>query len=341
MMDFDVLVVGAGVAGCAGPRAQSSGCRVLHRRSDVFAIESLAPGVVRDLDKLSIHVGSTISEVVAWWGSARPVHAIHSGARIIEREALADALRMRAIENGVIVIDGRVLTVEHFENGWSLACDNSYGDSQQIAAKYHLVDATGRSSVIGRRLGSRRFILDDLFCISVSVDEPNILGVWTETSPDGWWNLCCSPQRGTLSFFSNAQTVRENKGVILDRFYETRYLRHLLRVEKAGKCSIRPCNSSRLAPCAGPGWLAVGDAVSTVQPLASAGVSKAFRDASISPRALEGGAYDYDRFQAAEFQAYLLQLRKHYALEKRWDSDFWPQAIVPTSDFRWQISQGH
>jgi flavin-dependent dehydrogenase len=327
MIDFDVLVGGSGAAGCATAlELRSSGWRVgvLHQPNNVFAVESLAPGVVRELDKLSINVGSAISEVVAWWGSGRPVHAIHSGARIVERRALADALRVRAVENGVIVIDGRLLSAEHFENGWGVVCENQYGDNQQIAAKY-LVDATGRSSVIGRRLGSRRFILDDLFCISVSVDEPNILGVWTETASDGWWNLCCLPERGTLSFFSSAQTIRENKGNILDRFHEARYLRHLLRIEKAGKCCIRPCSSSRLVPCAGPGWVAVGDAVSTVQPLASAGVSKAFRDASMTRRALEGGTKDYDRRQAAEFQIYLRQLRKHYALERRWDSNFWPE----------------
>ena len=176
-MDFDVLVVGAGVAGCATAlELQSSGWRVgvLHRRNDVFAIESLAPGVVRELDKLSIHVGSTISEVVAWWGSARPVHAIHSGARIIEREALADALRMRAIENGVIVIDGRLLTVEHFENGWSLACDNSYGDSstnsRQVPRGRDRSVVGDRASVRFETLYSRRSVLH-----SVSVDEPNIL----------------------------------------------------------------------------------------------------------------------------------------------------------------------
>jgi len=328
MTRFDALVVGAGVAGCATALELLLArwhVGILRWHEDVPGIESLSPQVGHQLDALSIHAGSVCSELVAWWGSERPARTIYSGARIVERQALAQALRVRAIENGAAVINGRLLNIEQFENGWSLVCENPDGDNRRITAKY-LVDATGRASVVGRRLGSRRLILDDLFCISISVDVPNILGVWSETASDGWWNLCCVPQRGTVSFFSNAQTIRESRRDIIERFYDTRYLLHLVRIEKASKCCVRPCNSSRLVPCAGPGWVSVGDAVSTVQPLASAGISKAFRDASMIRRALERGPADYDRFQAAEFQVYLRQLRKQYALERRWDSTFWPEA---------------
>src|ERR1035441_514930 len=101
MTDFDALVVGGGVAGCATAlELLSVGWRVglLHQPEHVPAIESISPAAARYLERLSIQVGRDFSEVVAWWGSDRETRAIQPGARIVERSILADSLRRRAIE---------------------------------------------------------------------------------------------------------------------------------------------------------------------------------------------------------------------------------------------------
>jgi flavin-dependent dehydrogenase len=90
----------------------------------------------------------------------------------------------------------------------------------------------------------------------------------------------------------------------------------LLPAPAFGTPTIKVCGSARLDPCAGPGWIAIGDAAATLQPLTSAGVAKALRDARLVPQALRGGAAAYDRLQAGEFRAYLNQLAQHYALEQ-------------------------
>jgi 2-polyprenyl-6-methoxyphenol hydroxylase-like FAD-dependent oxidoreductase len=61
----------------------------------------------------------------------------------------------------------------------------------------------------------------------------------------------------------------------------------------------------------------VGDAAMTMQPLASAGVGKALRDAQFVVRALTGSPREYEAYQRREFGSYLRQLEAHYALESR------------------------
>ncbi len=334
MMDFDALIVGGGVAGSATAlELLAAGWRVgiLHRHDSVCGVESLSPAAAQHLERLSIRTGSRLAEVVAWWGSDEVARARPLDARVVERSELATALRVRATEHGAVIIDdASVLQIERLSNGMRVEYRGHRGE-REVIAKF-LVDATGRSSVVGRRFGAHRVDLDQLFCISVPVHEPHLVGTWTESAPDGWWNLCCLSEQGTLSFYSTAGSVRGSKRDIARGSYETRHLRQVLPAPVFGNSIVRPSDSSRLVPCAGPGWVAVGDAAFTVQPLASAGVAKALRDARLARWALEHDPRNYEAFQLSELNLYLRQLAQHYALENRWPaSPFWQAANYPST----------
>ena len=104
MTDFDVVIVGAGVAGCAAAtELRLAGWRVaiLRKGVSVTRVESLSPGAVLHLNKLSINIGQPVCEVVAWWGSEQEKQAICPNARMVERSRLVEALRTRASEHGV------------------------------------------------------------------------------------------------------------------------------------------------------------------------------------------------------------------------------------------------
>lgn len=74
-------------------------------------MESLSPyGAGRLNATLATQVGSAFDEVVAWWGLEQESRAHVPGSRIVERSALADTLRVHALERGATVID----TVGHF-----------------------------------------------------------------------------------------------------------------------------------------------------------------------------------------------------------------------------------
>ena len=157
-----------------------------------------------------------------------------------------------------------------------------------------------------------------LFRSAVEVVEPMVAGTWTESAPAGWWNLSSLPEKGTLSFYSSALVVQEAKTEFVAQFEKTKHLRSLISTREFLNPTVRLCGSSFLVPCAGPGWFAVGDAAWTLQPLASAGIAKALRDAQIVRQSLEQESSRYDRFQRVEFDAYLRQLKQHYSMEKRW-----------------------
>jgi 2-polyprenyl-6-methoxyphenol hydroxylase-like FAD-dependent oxidoreductase len=333
MRDFDAVVVGAGVAGCAATlELLSAGWCVglLHQHQGVSAIESLSPAAVSGLKRLAISPAFELPDIVAWWGSDREVRLTEPGACLIERGALAESMRMAAVGHGAIVIDGTLLSIERMRNRWQLGCKVARDDERVLTATC-LIDATGRASIVGRRLGATRVAVDQLFCLSALLRAPGLIGTWTESTCDGWWNLSSVPEQATASFYSSAATIRESKRDLVARFLQTRHLRDLLCMPVFGRGEVRVAGSSRLVPSAGPGWVSLGDATSTLQPLASAGVSKALRDTSMVSWALRHPA-DYERFQVAEFEHYLKLLAHHYALERRWPAaPFWESLEVLSS----------
>ena len=101
--------------------------------------------------------------------------------------------------------------------------------------------------------------------------------------------------------------------------------------------------SGRLEPAAGDGWLAVGDAASTFDPLSGQGILKGLRGGTCAAYAisdhLRGDAQALAKYRAyveREFESYLDTRADFYALERRWpESPFWrrpqpPIELAPT-----------
>jgi len=336
MTEFDTIVVGAGIAGASAAmhlRLLGWSVAMLHEPHTASGCESLSPPAMRDVAALSIELGVPISELVAWWGSNQEHRAPYPGARIVDRTRLAESIRGRASECGVQTFErGTPLELDRLNEQWSVRFQTPGLARDYILQSPFIVDATGRSAVIGRRLGSRRTNADELFCISYCLEGPQRIGTWTESTPNGWWNVCSHLDQCTFSFHSTATIIRKARLDISPYLREASHLNDLFPNPKLNNPRIRMCSSSRLSPCAGNGWLAVGDAAWTVQPLASAGVAKALRDARMAAGELHHNPITYDRFQATEFESYLLRLRQHYSLEQRWRTPFWDRYRRPLTD---------
>ena len=322
---FDVIIFGPGIAGCATAlELLAAGWRVavIGRGRSKKGIESVPAWVVRQLAALSVGVGSPFSTLKAWWGSDRAAEHPADGAQIVERTAVAGALRERSVAGGACFFESQRCRVSGQPGAWEIQVTLGHGATCSLRSRY-LVDASGRASTIGCRLGAQRVHTDELSCISWPVTQPGISGVWTESVYDGWWNLCTKAEQGTLSFFSSLNIIRRLRQEIASRFTETRHLVQLIEPPN-GLGQSRDCRSSRLTPCAREGWIAVGDAAMTFQPLSSAGIGKALYDARLAQGVLIGASSAYGYHQVAVFARYLDQLARQYEQERRWPgSPFW------------------
>jgi flavin-dependent dehydrogenase len=328
--DFDAIVIGGGVAGCAtAVDLTISGQRVVvlqHKPDPIDAVESVSAAAGRDLLRLCVEVGSELPEVAAWWGSDICSRQAHPGARVVRRRQLTDALRARAAARGVTFVPYEGLEgIDRSVNGWRARFKGrAAGHPSLTLTAEVLTDASGRSAVLARRLGARRIPVDHLCCASMDVREPGITGTWTESVPNGWWNLCALPEYGTLSFYSTALTIRQFTSGTASGSQISHNLRSLLGQARLGDPIARACGSSQLDRSAGDGWIAVGDAASTFQPLASAGIAKALSDAEAAQHVFEGSSAIWQSHQATQFGDYLMALRSQYRLERRWvRSPFW------------------
>jgi flavin-dependent dehydrogenase len=98
---------------------------------------------------------------------------------------------------------------------------------------------------------------------------------------------------------------------------------------------VRSARTQRLDAVAGEGWLAVGDAAMSFDPLSSEGISKGLQmglAAAAAAAALCRGradaAADYARDTEAAFAEYLSARRDFYAAERRWpDAPFWQRRL--------------
>lgn len=104
----------------------------------------------------------------------------------------------------------------------------------------------------------------------------------------------------------------------------------------AGHClasdrlAVRPATSFRLDDPVGDGWIAVGDAASSFDPIAAQGIHKALEDgllaADVVAARLRGGdrAAEYRGQVAARFHAYARAREWLYGRERRWPAaPFW------------------
>jgi flavin-dependent dehydrogenase len=310
----DVVVVGAGIAGCAVTFdlvANGYSVAVVHRADLADAIESLSPYASHELGRLGIPTGTPVREIFAWWGKDECSVAHYPGACVQSRSRLAARLRAAVAAAGAELVEciGRV-RVRRNGLTWLIEC----GPAAVLTAPL-LIDATGRASVVARQLGARRVSYDRLVAASMNLEGTGPAGVWTEATSTGWWNLSRSADGATLTYFSDDGVAR--RGDFRTEFGSVRHLRQLLLNASIRSTTIRPAGSSLLVPCAGAGWLAVGDAAATFQPLTSAGVAKALRDGERVREAVSWGPALYVARQQHHFADYLLKLRDQYSVAQR------------------------
>jgi flavin-dependent dehydrogenase len=240
----------------------------------------------------------------------------------------ADA-RAAVAAAGVAIVEVRRLgPLSRGPSGWQLGC----GDGGTVSARL-LVDATGRSGAVLRKLRIGRSAADRQVALlaTYSDDGDAYCGTTVEAVPEGWWYTTPLPGgRRVLAYLTDADLWRRG-----GRDWHALLARTLHVGRCAGQDAMMarpaayPAETARADRLTGEGWLAVGDAAASFDPLSSQGLATAILMGSRAGDAIAHPSRDAAIEAWAEAYAMLVaehaDLRTHYARqERRWpDAAFW------------------
>lgn len=356
-LDFDVVVAGGGPAGAAAARTLADlGVDVLLVEADgaTFKVgEGLPPAARPLLFELGLddafeqqgHLPSMGNQSA--WGS-EDLHTTdfirdpNGSGWHLDRGSFDVGLRCAAVAAGsTLWTQSRVKTCRRREGGWDVAVVSPTEAPRAVTSRY-LIDATGRSAQLARRLGCRRQLTDRQVGLSVLYrarrDSDADSMTLVEAAAEGWWYTAQLPLQRRLVVYLTDHDLVAPAHQRLDDFH--RRLEATLHIQarlRAGAWketeALRPLAAGigRLDRLHGEGWLAVGDAAVSFDPLASQGIFNALycglRAGQAVARALQG---DLSRVHALAdrlshiFDLHLEHRHLYYLQEQRFaDRPFW------------------
>jgi flavin-dependent dehydrogenase len=212
------------------------------------------------------------------------------------------------------------------------------GHSLSLTAVW-VIDATGRSAWLSRRLGVRKRVYDRLIALVAFTSDTATSETRTliETCHAGWWYFAPLPDGRAISALFTDSDLLSGDISELQRFWTNRLADTQLISARTSTIGERPslrvatATSSKLDRAAGEGWVAVGDAAQTYDPLCGQGVLHAICSGIGAAQAIAdlraGDPHAIATFEATcdlEFKRYQMSQASHYAREKRWrNSIFW------------------
>lgn len=355
---FDALVAGGGPGGLAAAIEVARGgleVGIVDRpQSGPDKGETLAPAgaaVLRGLGVWDAFLRGAHRPCYAYrsvWGSPSvssfdTVRDPFGNAWILDRPALIDALRCAAMALGVTLLEWEATPdFDRVESGWLVR--RRAGGS--LFARF-LIDATGRTSAVARRLGARRMTADRQIAVLAAIageEQTPSESMLVEAVDGGWWYSVHAPRVGLmLAFFTDRDLIDLRAARTQSGF------RALLAKSRAtcGRASaidwpsIRPpvamaAQSSALDRICGDRWIAVGDAALAYDPLSGHGLTLALasgRDGGMAVRASLAGDHaglaQYAERMARAGKTYELRRSVQYAAERRWrDFPFWRRRMA-------------
>ncbi|MEC4818172.1 MAG: tryptophan 7-halogenase [Scytonema sp. PMC 1069.18] len=352
----DVVILGGGPAGLATAiKLAISGYPVVvlareERGGDKIG-ESLAPASQPILKQLGVweaflqdsHL-PCYGNKSAWGGphleSYSFIYEPNGHGWHINRCRFEQQLWERAAELGVLRLQAASLhQIDRDHDQWQLTLKSR--SKAQMKARF-VVDATGRASWFARRQGVQRRSEDRQIAL-IAFLKPTEAPIQDSTSlvealADGWWYSALLPDgRLATAFFTDPDLCGSLSALSdcwFDRLSLTKYTQERVNSSSYyldGQPRLVAASGGRLNRFIGEGWLAVGDAAMTYDPLSAHGLTLALAegtdaaDAIIAHFSGERSAlttYE-DRLESA-YVRYLSRRRQIYAAESRWpESLFW------------------
>jgi flavin-dependent dehydrogenase len=311
-----------------------------------WAGESLPPGMTKLMravfgeEILSEDLHRTAFGTRSVWGSAELVETDFllnplGGGWLLDRARFDNDAKRAAAAAGVAILEVRRLrSLMREASVWHV----DVGDGAFLSAGF-VVDATGRSAALLRKLGVGRIVADrQIAILATSADDgDDYSGTTVEAVRDGWWYTTPLPgARRVLAYLTDADLWRggpRDRCALLDETH------HIRRIAGPGAMTARtrvcPAGTAWAARISGEGWLAVGDAAASFDPLSSQGLATAVLMGSRAGDAIARSDPERAIEAWVEVDAMLVaehaDLRTHYARqETRWpESSFWRRRRDP------------
>ena len=308
--DTDVLVIGAGIAGCIAAISLADQYRIIlidKLAEPVDRIgESLTPAARRILQQLDLmddlHLETERPLCIqnpgmqSYWGSDRVRFVDHlynpDGCVLnLNRKAFESFLRIKALERGVQgVWPVGYYSSSYDKSRWEVILkSNSISlkvKTHRIRARY-VVDATGRQARFARSQGIRRDHFDALIsCWASLPDGPENRMSTISAGEKGWWYSAPVPNsRRVIAYQTDPDLI--DRRIYVDKQYFVSIAEGNSEMNNFVSQSSGPlvyhgnvsANSTRLRKVVGKQWVALGDAAMSFDPLSSQGMFHAMASA--------------------------------------------------------------
>lgn len=344
----DALVIGGGPAGCATAitlaRRGLAVCLVDDGRRTSWPGETLPPGsttVIADIfGPLALTGHDQAFCVRAAW-ETEELHATDAldhplgEGWLLDRHAFDREVRSSAARSGVTIAEGHALVSRGIDGTWTARVRD------RACRAALLIDATGRSAVISRRVGARLEHGSRLLACIVTCPGrgDRIQATTVESVPQGWWYSTPTPAGGrVLALVSDADLIPRGTDRLdwwLASLRATRHLRELvpeglvLQGQASSGMKVSQAGTGWLTEPCGPGWIAVGDAAAHFDPLSSQGLlTGILMGARAGQAVVEDSLADWRVDYRMLIDEHLGLAAYYYGLVHRWpQSPFWMRRI--------------
>lgn len=348
--ECEILVVGGGPAAATAARLLASWGRdvlvVARADADEAALSvSLTPSCRKFFDLMGISSAIDAAGFIpshghtVWWGGSERVEPFAEGQHgwQVSNRHLSQVMLATVEAAG-----GRVQRA-------TLTADEVLAWPARVR-----IDATGRSGVLARPLGRRRYEPGHRTVALIghwrrrgSWPLPDSSHTLLESYADGWgWSVPVEPDTRALAVMVDPRTTTLVKGEGARAVYlaEIAKMTHLTQVFRGSDLIIGPSGWDASMYVAeqmtGDGWLLAGDANAFVDPLSSAGVKKAMAsgwlaavavNTALAEPALATTAYDFFAARERATYAQFLALTRQFLLDgaPAPDHPFWADRGAP------------